>query len=62
MDIMEMKKEKDRLVFEKEKLWDTRLQLEEAVLDACQHVYESTMKLNVVEKEKWLGAFIAQSQ
>ena len=38
-EIKELKKEQDRLVAEKVHLWGSRVILEEALVDACQHVY-----------------------
>ena len=47
---------------EKVHLWDSRLWLEEVVSDPYQHVVESMTQLDVVSKEAWLGAVIAQLQ
>ena len=62
MNIMELKKEQDRIVIKKEQLQDSRVRLKEAVLDACQHLLESTTELDAIEREKWIGAVIAQLQ
>ena len=55
---MELKKEKDQLVAEKAQLWDNIVPLEAIVFYACQHVFESTVELDVVVKEERLGAVI----
>ena len=47
---MELKKEQDRLVIEKEHLWDSRIKLEMIVVDSCQYVLESTMKMDVLTR------------
>ena len=60
--ITELKKEQDGLLLKKAQIWDTRLWLEEVVLDAFQDVYESIVELNVVEKAKHFGAVITQLQ
>ena len=52
MNIMELKKEQDRIVIKKEQLQDSRVQLEEAVLDAFQYVYHIIAEIDAVEREK----------
>ena len=61
-DITEMTKEIDHLVVEKSHLFDSRVQVEATIMEACKHVSENTMKLNVVTKEKRLREIIVQLQ
>ena len=61
-EIEELRKEQDRLVVEKVHLWDNIVRLEEAFTDVCQHIFKSTMEMDVVGKEARLGAVIAKLQ
>ena len=57
-EITELKKETDCLIIEKAELFASHKEMEEAVTDSCQHILESTIELDVVEKERDLGKLL----
>ena len=61
-EITELKKETNRLIVEKAHLFDSWVQVEVVVADACKHVNENTTKLDAVMRDKWLGEIIVQLQ
>ena len=62
VEITELKKETDRLVIEKLKLFTSQGQAEKAITNSCQYIHEITTDLDAVGKAKRLGEFIAQLQ
>ena len=64
--VEELRRAKEKLTKNKEQemevLKKAHNELEAVIADACQHVLESTTKLDAVAKEKKLGAFIEQLQ
>ena len=61
-EITALKKETDCLVVEKAQLVSSRGEVEEAVDVACQHIHESTTKLDAAAKAKRLGEVIMELQ
>ena len=60
--ITELKKEQDHLIVEKAQLYASCSEVEKAVDEACQHIYEIMMKRTAVSKAKRLVEVIAQLQ
>ena len=50
--ITELKKEIDHLILEKAHLFDSRLQVEVVVVDACKNIGKNTAELDAVVKGK----------
>ena len=61
-EIIQLKKEQDRLVVKKAQLCASCGMVEQVVDEACQHIYKITMKLTAFSKAKQLGEVIAQLQ
>ena len=61
-EITELKKEKECLIFKKVQLYASCREVEQAIDEACQHIYESTMELTTISKSKRLGEVISQLQ
>ena len=59
-EIIELKKETYPLIFEKDHLFDSEIQLEEAFANAYKYIYENTVELDVVTKARRLGEIIIQ--
>ena len=57
-EITELKKETDWIVIEKGHLFSNWVEVQDAIADACQHICESTVKLDVIVKDERLGEFI----
>ena len=51
-EIIELKKETYPLIVEKDHLFYSEIQLEEAFVNAYNHICENTMELDVVAKER----------
>ena len=51
-EITKLKKAQDHLIIEKAQLCASVGEVEKAVDEACQHIFESTTKLNAVAKAK----------
>ena len=59
-EITELKKVQDHLIIEKARLCASCGVVEQAIDEACQHIFERTAKINVVTKAKQLGEVISQ--
>ena len=59
-EIIQLKKEQDRLIDEKVQLCASCGAVEQAIDEECQHIYESKMELTIVSKAKHLGEAISQ--
>ena len=57
-EIIELKKETDHLVIEKEQLFSSHGKVEEAVIEAYQCIPKSIMELDAIAKENRLGVVI----
>ena len=54
-EITELKKMQDHLIIEKVHLCASVDEVEKAINEACQHIFESMAKLTIVAKAKRLG-------
>ena len=61
-DIMEFKKEQDRLIVENALMYAKCGEVDQAISEACQHIFQNTVDLTPVEKAKRLGKNIVQLQ
>ena len=59
-EITELKKAQDRLIIEKAQLCASVGEVEEAITEACQHIFENTDDLTTFAKAKQLGEVISQ--
>ena len=59
-EITQLEKETNRLIVKKEHLFDSRVGLEGAIVDANQYILESTTELDTVSRAKILGVVILQ--
>ena len=61
-EITELKKAQDYLIIEKAQLCASVGKVEQAVDEACQHIFENTTELTAFAKAKRLGEVISQLQ
>ena len=57
-DIIELKKVQDHLIIEQAQICARFSEVEHAISEACQHIFENTAEITLVDKAKWLGKTI----